>query len=228
VADLYGDYVIELVVSDPWDSSDPDMVTVSFDNVMPVADAGVNQAVIVGDTVNLDGSGSDDINGDPLTFSWIFESVPAGSLAVLFDADTVNPSFAADEAGTYVVSLIVNDGLLDSDADTVSIEAISSYDALVQILFELIDQVNLLPDESLKNRNLKNALTNKINDVLSMIDDGLYVDAKDKLQKDILGKTDGCAEMGGPDKNDWITTCPEQGEVYPLVIQAIALLEELI
>ena len=86
----------------------------------------------------------------------------------------------------------------------------------------------MLPDESLKNKNLKNALTNKINEVLAMVDAGLYVDARDKLQNDILRKTNGCAEMGEPDKNDWITTCPEQGQVYPLVIQAIELLETLI
>jgi len=228
VADAYGDYVIELVVSDPRNPSDPDTVTVSFDNIKPVADAGDNQAVIVGDTVNLDGSGSSDINGDELTYSWILEAVPAGSQAVLLDACTVAPSFVADEAGTYVVSLIVNDGLLDSDVAAVSIEVISSYDALVQILLELIDQVNLLPDESLKNKNLKNTLTNKINEVLAMVDEGLYVDAKDKLQNDILRKTNGCDEMGEPDKNDWITTCPEQGQVYPLIIQAIELLETLI
>lgn len=58
VADVYGEYIIELVVSDPWASSDPDTVTVSFNNVKPVADAGDNQAIIVGDMVNLDGSGS--------------------------------------------------------------------------------------------------------------------------------------------------------------------------
>jgi hypothetical protein len=227
-ADVYGDYIIELVVSDPWASSDPDTVTVSFDNIKPVADAGDNQAVIVGDTVNLDGSGSTDVNFDLLTYSWSFLSLPEGSLAVLFDADTVNPSFTADEVGTYVVSLVVNDGLLDSDADTVSIEAISSYDALVQILLELIDRVNLLPEESLKNKNLKKALTNKINDVLAMVDEGLYVEALDKLQKDILGKTDGCATNTQPDKNDWITTCPEQGQVYPLIMEAIELLGNLI
>jgi len=34
-------------------------------------------------------------------------------------------------------------------------------------------------------------------------------------------KTNGCAETGRPDKNDWIITCEEQGELYPLIIETI-------
>jgi len=60
------------------------------------------------------------------------------------------------------------------------------------------------------------------------IDRGFYDEALDKLQNDILQKTNGCAETGQPDKNDWIIRCQEQGQVYPLVIQAIELLEDLI
>lgn len=228
VADVYGDYVIELVVSDPWADSDPDTVTVSFDNVKPVADAGDNQAVMVGDTVNLDGSGSTDANFDVLTYSWSFESLPAGSLSELSDPTSVELSFLGDMPGTYVVKLVVNDGLLDSDEDSVSIKAISSHDALVRILFDLIDRINLLSEESLKNRNLKNALTNKINAVLGKIDEGAYDEALNKLRNDILEKTNGCAETDEPDRNDWLTTCEAQGSVYPLIMEAIEFLENLI
>jgi hypothetical protein len=40
VADVYGSYVVQLVVSDNWASSAPDTVTVGFENLKPVADAG--------------------------------------------------------------------------------------------------------------------------------------------------------------------------------------------
>ena len=60
-----------------------------------------------------------------------------------------------------------------------------------------------------------------------MIDEGLYQDALDKLKPDILQKTNGCAEKGQPDKNDWITNCTAQGQVYPLLIEAINLLRLL-
>jgi len=34
-------------------------------------------------------------------------------------------------------------------------------------------------------------------------------------------KTNGCTDTGEPDKNDWIATCEEQSEIYPLVIETI-------
>lgn len=79
----------------------------------------------------------------------------------------------------------------------------------------------LLKLESLKNKNMKEALLNKINEALDMIDEGLYRDALNKVQNDILQKTDGCADTGQPDNNDWIITCEEQAEVYPLIIETI-------
>ena len=88
--------------------------------------------------------------------------------------------------------------------------------------FTLDDAVEMLLDErSLKNRNMKNALLNKINAVFHMLDEGLYADALDKLQNDILAKTNGCALIGGPDRNDWIKTCEAQALIYPLVMETI-------
>jgi hypothetical protein len=86
----------------------------------------------------------------------------------------------------------------------------------------LADAVEIeLTPESLKNKNLKNALLNKINAAQEMIADGLYEEALDKLENDILTKMNGCAETGEPDKNDWIITCEGQSQLYPLIIEAI-------
>lgn len=38
----------------------------------------------------------------------------------------------------------------------------------------------------------------------------------------------GCVEPGSPDKNDWIRDCGSQGMVYQTVLDAIALVEELL
>ena len=61
-----------------------------------------------------------------------------------------------------------------------------------------------------------------------MIDTELYEDALDKLERDILAKTDGCAEIGAVDKNDWIVTCEEQGKVYGLVMETIEYVRSLL
>ncbi len=99
----------------------PDTVTLSGVNVAPIAVAGPDQFASAGDTVFLDGSGSSDANGDPLTYSWSLISLPLGSGAVLSDPGAVAPSFVADLDGTYVVQLIVNDGFLNSNPDSVTI-----------------------------------------------------------------------------------------------------------
>src|SRR5215831_15123022 len=49
-----------------------------------------------------------------------------GSLATLSDATAVQPTFAADRVGTYVVQLIVNDGVIDSTPATVTISTTNS------------------------------------------------------------------------------------------------------
>ena len=62
-----------LVVNDGQVSSTPSTVTVTVTggpNQPPVAAAGPAQTVPVGATVQLDGAGSSDVNGDPLTYQW--------------------------------------------------------------------------------------------------------------------------------------------------------------
>jgi chitinase len=120
-ADLDGSYVVSLVVSDGTLTSAPDTVTVLA--TLPVADAGPDQEVEVGEVVTLDGSGSSDATGDTLTYAWTLTSVPESSTATLTGATTVSPTFTADLTGEYVASLVVNDGTNDSAADTVTITA---------------------------------------------------------------------------------------------------------
>jgi len=92
-------------------------------NTPPSADAGTDQAVTVGDTVRLDGSASSDADNDPLTYAWSFTAMPVGSRAVLSDATAVAPSFTADVAGTYIVTLVVNDGSVESAPHSVNVTA---------------------------------------------------------------------------------------------------------
>jgi len=227
VGDLLGDYVIELVVNDGWAPSTPDSVTASFDNVKPVANAGGNQSVTVGDTVTLNGSGTD-ANGDLLTYNWSLVSRPVGSSAALTGATTSTTGFTADLPGTYVVSLVVNDGIENSDPANVSVTAITNSSEAIYTLRDLVDVINGLDPAVFKNSNMANALTNKINAAIVMIDEGFYQEALDKLENDILKKTDGCAAIGSPDRNDWIKDCETQAGIYAQIMEAMNLLKTLI
>ena len=138
------------------------------------------------------------------------------------------PNFLVDVEGEYIINLIVSDGIFSSEPNPVIVTAIPPEDAVQETLTDVNEIVIDLPDESLKNTNSKIALSNKIDAASTMIKLGLYEDALDKLQNDILQKTDGCATESSPDKNDWIITCENQAIVYPLILRAIELLERLL
>ena len=116
-------YVAQLIVNDGTVDSEPSTVTISIDNTAPVANAGPDQTAFFGDLVTLDGTGSSDVNGDPLTYRWSLTTKPAGSEAMLSDPTAPRPTFQVDgsPSDAYVAQLIVNDGTVDSPPDTVTI-----------------------------------------------------------------------------------------------------------
>jgi predicted aspartyl protease len=124
--DVDGYYVAQLIVNDGTVDSVPDTVTIiaTTANSSPVANAGADQNVLAGTTVFLNANGSSDADGDGLLYTWSFVSRPTGSSAT-FDSDSVeNPSFTPDLNGSYVISLVVNDGFEDGAPDNITITAI--------------------------------------------------------------------------------------------------------
>ncbi len=92
-------------------------------NTPPVADAGSDRNVVTGSTVNLDGSASSDADGDSLTYVWVLQSQPSGSASSLNNSTTASPFFVPLVNGDYVITLVVNDGTVDSAVDTITITA---------------------------------------------------------------------------------------------------------
>ena len=91
----------------------------------PLADAGGDQTVLVGETVLLDGSASSDGEGAPLTYLWT--AAPENSAAVeLEEATGSQTTFVPLEAGVYVFSLVVNNGTVDSTPETARITAVDA------------------------------------------------------------------------------------------------------
>jgi hypothetical protein len=86
----------------------------------------------MGTRVQLSGASSTDSNRDTLNYKWALLNKPmkatgalADSAAVLSSATLVNPLFTADVAGLYVLSLVVNDGQVNSEPVTVLVTASS-------------------------------------------------------------------------------------------------------
>jgi hypothetical protein len=84
-------------------------------NQQPIADAGEDQIVECtgtnGTEVTLDGTGSFDPDGDDLTYNWTWDG-----------GSTTGPTpTVVLPQGTTTITLVVNDGTLDSDTDEVDI-----------------------------------------------------------------------------------------------------------
>lgn len=84
-------------------------------------DAGADQNVKTGALVQLDGTASRGAGGiTPTSYQWSFTARPNGSSARLSSATSAAPQFTADQAGQYVVKLVIN-GKNDCAAQTDSV-----------------------------------------------------------------------------------------------------------
>jgi len=88
-------------------------------NTAPVAEAGADKTVQVGQETCFDGSGSTAQDGKTLLYNWDLN----GDNAI--ESDLVNPCNTYDTAGTYIIKLIVSDGVLtDDDTLTLTVSAV--------------------------------------------------------------------------------------------------------
>ena len=94
VADSFNNSIaFSLGTPDPVNNADVDGTVC---NRAPVADAGSDQNVTEGDTVNLNGTASSDPDGDSFTFAW---TQIAGPNVTLNNANTSTPDFIAPAVG---------------------------------------------------------------------------------------------------------------------------------
>lgn len=108
-------------------------VTIATANDTPTANAGVDQTIPEDDgETDLDGSASSDIDtGDTLTYAWT-ESADTADACSLTNQNTSVPTISVeDKESNYdcTYQLIVNDGTIDSAADTITIYITADNDA---------------------------------------------------------------------------------------------------
>ncbi|MEJ2682452.1 MAG: PKD domain-containing protein [Gammaproteobacteria bacterium] len=122
--DVVGEYTLSLTVNDGNESSSASFV-IAVQNNPPIANAGEDLDVELGQLVELDGSASNDPDGHPLTYQWQFLSVPTNSeLTAIDENDNVRVQFTPDLAGEYRVGLTVNDGFDDSPMAIITVRAV--------------------------------------------------------------------------------------------------------
>jgi hypothetical protein len=117
----------ELTVTDAGGLQDTDrcMVTVTWDNMEPLADAGPDNTAAAGETVVLDGSGSMDPDGMTLQYQW---RQTFGSPVTLSDATSDRPQFTVptqstdDTVLTFELTVTDSGGLHGVDICQVTIQ----------------------------------------------------------------------------------------------------------
>jgi len=96
-------------------------INASSTNLPPVANAGKNQEVILSKVVILDGTLSFDPNKDQLSYKWFIIKQPDNNIPDIKNQKSAKAILVPSVEGEYVIGLVVNDGKLQSEVSTVTI-----------------------------------------------------------------------------------------------------------
>ena len=145
-------------------------------NEPPVAEAGINRTVVVGEAVRFDGSASTDPDGTVVAWQWHFGDGTTGEGALV--------THAYSAAGSFVVTLTVTDdqGATAADTATVTVQtpvqAISSLSALIAadniksgVASALNDKLkNVLASLQAANAKLRQDAPNKLSAFINAVE----------------------------------------------------------
>lgn len=194
-------------------------------NTAPIADAGADQSVYIGATVALNGGASFDAEtaSQDLGYAWSL-SGPVGSAAVLTGGDTATPSFVADVAGSYVLSLTVTDGGSLTGSDEVIITVEDPMEVAKLLLTLARDEIGALTPSQVLKKNSAKELCKEIQEALKEIDK-CKLDHAIKEVQEVMARTDGVPLRGAVDGKghgqDYVIDGAAQGFIYGLLSDAV-------
>ena len=182
-----GELVFTLTVTDDATTPASHTATVTISvtepvpvNQPPVAHAGDEQMVDTGASVTLDGSASNDPDGDTLTYAWAHTltdgSAPDPAIT-LTGSDTASPTFTAPTtAGELVFTLTVTDNATPSAShtDTVTISVTRPLDTVAPVLtFDRFEHEGGLVDGVITRLNAGDTITVFVNSDEPLADSSL-------------------------------------------------------
>ena len=156
-----------IVVWTGYDGSDNELFMATRNlSSPPIADAGPNQNIILGQTVTFDGSQSyDPDEGDTMDYEWDFGDGNVGL------EETVSYIYSA--AGEYEVPLTVTDDDGETSADSVLV-TVKTHAEVIQDLILDVQDLSLA-------RGLENSLVSKLENAIKFLDKGQTKAVKNKL-----------------------------------------------
>ena len=165
-------------------------------NIRPVADAGPNQKVLVGETIQFDGSGSYDTDGFIVSYEWIFGDGTNGSGMI------VNHTYY--EAGICVVTLVISDDGGYKDTATVEI--------VIQTPAEAIGDLIITIENFKLSKGVQQSLTVLLENAINSLES--------YHEKGAIGKLNGIIHhIEGIQNSKKLTK--EQGNTIVTVVQRI-------
>ncbi|WOH38230.1 PKD domain-containing protein [Thalassotalea fonticola] len=90
-------------------------------NVAPIANAGTDQVITLGETITLSAKNSSDEEGSSLIYIWTLQTAPGNSDTGSVQSSEESFEFTPDVSGEYNFSLTVNDGEQDSEPVKITI-----------------------------------------------------------------------------------------------------------